>query len=249
MATAQVKRGANVVFVGDSITAQGWMSVAGGFIDQINAQIPIITAPRVAKLANGAVPATIIRAPGEVVTVAPVSTQQVIRTVNSGHSGDETGDIAAAVTARITSFAPDVIVLLIGINDVFFGVNPAVSQANYDSILSQIRAWSSTVVIACLSVLTEGEQWAAGPVWSNSGPNDDAAIDSFNAFIQTLCTTYNATYVDVRSQMLTYEAAHNTPAPGVASGVLTVDRIHPNATGQVQVSTYAIQSFTVVPNG
>jgi lysophospholipase L1-like esterase len=242
---AVVRPGNLVVFVGDSITQAGWFSVAGGFVDQVNAQIPTVIAPRYATLAPGSAAATV--APGAATaSVASVAIQNTIRTVNSGIAGNQTADIAAAVAARITNYNPDVVVLLIGINDITFGVPFGTTMTNYESILSQVRAWSTTVQIACLSVLFYGEQWAAGPVWDNS-PTYDAPIDAVNAAVQALCTTYNATYVPVRPQALTYETINNAPAPGAPSGILTLDRFHPNANGQLQIGSFSIGSFTVTP--
>ena len=140
------------------------------------------------------------------------------------------------------------VVLLVGINDVTNSVPEATIKANYDSILSQVRVWSGTVGIACISVLFKGEQWAAGPVWSNAASGGfDAAIDACNADIQSLCVTYGCSYIDMRSLALTYETVNNAPAPGVASGILTLDGMHPNPTGQLQMGNWGIGSFQVLP--
>src|SRR5262252_6808293 len=109
--SATVHYGANVVFVGDSITANAWYSVSGGLVDQINAQIPITTAPRFSTVAGGGVAGRVVSVTGASVTVVPVSTQPKIRTVNSGVAGNQTGDIAGAVATRITNFLPDAVVL------------------------------------------------------------------------------------------------------------------------------------------
>ncbi len=238
-----VRPGNKVVFVGDSITLAAWYAVTGGLVDQINAQIPTVVAPRYATLAGGARAATL--APAAVAaTVAPVSIQSPIRVVNSGVSGDETANIDAAVAARITDYNPDVIVLLVGVNDVNLLESTAFITTHYGSILSQIRAWSPTVPIACLSILFIGELWGAGPVWANA---KDTALNDANTAIQGLCATYNATYIDARARALTYETVNNAPAPGAASGILTSDGIHPNATGKLQLGDWTIGSFTVTP--
>ena len=238
-----VRPGNQVVFVGDSITAAGWFSVTGGLVDQINAQIPTVVAPRYASLAPGASVASLASG-ARAATVASISTHNVNRTVNSGVPGNQTSDIVAAVASRITDYNPDVVVMLIGINDVTNAVALATIQANYDSILSQVRAWSGTVQIACVSVLWYGEQWVAGPAWSNV-PSFDAQIDALNSAIQALCTTYSATYINARSPALVYETANNAPAPGVRTGILSSDGLHPNAAGQLQMGGWTVGSFTV----
>lgn len=242
--TAIVRPGDTAVFVGDSITQAGWMSVAGGLVDQINAQFPVVNRPRAGALRAGATPAVL--APGaRPATLAPVATQARITAINSGIAGNDTADIEAAVGPRITDHNPDVVVILIGINDVTFGVPLATIEVNYDSILSQIRAWSATVQIVCISILYYGEQWVAGPAWDNF-PDFDSQIDAANDAIRDLCPLYDATFIDARADSLLYEATHNLPEPGERDGILTQDGLHPNETGQLELGAQSLPFFTVI---
>jgi hypothetical protein len=143
-----------------------------------------------------------------------------------------------------------VILLLIGINDVITGVAPATSTANYTSILTQIRAWSSTVQIACMSLLVYGEHWRSAPLrWGVNTPDLDANIDAFNTMIQGLCVTYNCTYVDARTPLLTWESTNNTPEPGLHDGPFAGGGPHPLVpSGQILVGNWSIGSFAVTPH-
>jgi hypothetical protein len=243
-----VHGGKLLLFTGDSITAAGWPEVAGGFVDQINAQIPTVVAPRYSVPTTNS--GTILRPGSTSSTVRAVSHQSTIRTVNTGIAGNQTSDIAAAVPTRITNYNPDIIVILIGINDCINSISLGTSTTNYTSILTQIRAWSSTVQIACLSLLCYGEHWASGPLsW---GPNAPALLDgpiaAFNSMVQGLCVTYNCTYVDARTPLLTWESQNNTPEPGLQNGPFAGGGPHPLVpSGQILLGGWVLPSFTVIP--
>jgi hypothetical protein len=141
---------------------------------------------------------------------------------------------------------------LIGINDVINGIDPAVSEANCRSIMTQIRAWSPTVPVAWISLLLfGGELWAAGPPLS-WGPNPpflkDPAIDAFNVMLQSVCVDFDCTYIDMRSQLLAWESQNNTPEPGVQIGPFANGGPHPLApSGQILMGEWGIGSFEVIP--
>jgi hypothetical protein len=244
-----IRGGEKALGTGDSITAGGYLEVAGGLFDQIDAKIPTVTGPRFATAAAGSTPA--VAASGSTRAIAnSVSTHNTIRRFNTGIAGNLTGDIAAAVPARITNLAPDVLILLIGINDVINGMSlAAYSTPNMNTILSQTRAFSSTMQILLVSLLCYGELWAAGPPLS-WGPNApqllDGPIDAFNVMLQGMCSTYNCTYADARAQLLVWESINNAPAPGVQAGPFAGGGPHPLIpTGQVVLSNFLIGSFQV----
>lgn len=233
-----------LLFVGDSRTAQAYFAVADGLIDQINAQIPTVVAPRYSSLGGGAT-ASSLAGGATMSTVADVTIHNVVRVVNSGVGGNKTADIAADVPGRITDHDPDVVVLFVGINDITFGVPLEDTLDNYESILTQIRAWSPTVPIVCVSELWYGEQWLSGPLrWSNT-PDYDAAIDAVCSGYAALASTYSATSIDVRSPFLVYESVNNVPEPG-ARGFTSDDGLHPGPVGQLQLCNEMISSFTVI---
>lgn len=207
---AAIRYNDRVVFVGDSITENGWYAVAGGLIAQLGAL-------------------------GASLTV-----------INSGVSGNKVADLAAAVPARVTNYNPNVVVIFIGANDASAGTPPATFRASYDSLISKIVAFAPGVQIVCLSILCQGELWStSGP--SFAGNAFDSTITSLNAEIAGAAAGC-ATYVDIRTQGARYEAEVNTPAPGAASGFLTSDGLHPNATGSARIGTWTLPAFNQQPS-
>jgi hypothetical protein len=239
--------GSKVVFVGDSITAQGWFN--GG-------TEPAVTGTLEALInANGlgtVVPGVTSGTPGSVTGVGGVSRGQSVPfvTVNSGVSGNAAANIATDLANRVTNFNPNVVFLEVGINDaVVYFTDPTAFAASYSSILSGILAWNPATKIICVGLIARGEQWSTGPTW---GINIyDSNILQFDGIIQTIVVGAgaNVIYADIRTPLLAYEAAHNTPAPGVLFPVVTVDGIHPIiSSGQILVSGWVNQNITVVPS-
>jgi lysophospholipase L1-like esterase len=238
-ATVPVHNGQKVVFVGDSITAFGWMSVSGGLTDQINAALPSRMTRNYATVSGTRAVSTGTAATVSLVTLAPTP----ITVVNSGVAGQACADIAAAVASRITNYNPDVVVIECGINGE--NVPPSQMAADYASILSQVRAWSATVPIACVSILGFFEQWVPGPPPASTPGND---VSPFNVALKGSCDAVaGTTWIDNYTPFYLYESTHNTPAPGASSGVLLLDDRHPNPTGQLQMGNWDIGYFQMLP--
>lgn len=224
-----------VHFVGDSITTLGWPFATGGFVDQVNA----------------------ILAPSSIVTTT------------TGYSGEVLAQFVADMNTRVFAFNPDVIIAEIGTNDVNVGTDITAFQASLASFYSQVNAWKPGTPILWLSPMVWNEQWyssysgqavatggagvvvgagaktasVAGPAW---GPNIwDARFQSYVDSVKAAAATATMTSVDLRAAALAYEAAHNTPAIGAKSGVLTVDGVHPLTVGQVFMGTKALAMCTV----
>ena len=59
----------------------------------------------------------------------------------------------------------------------------------------------------------------------------NATVNSYNAVIISACASAGITYVDERTPQQAFEQANNVPPPGAIQGLMTVDQVHPNATG------------------
>lgn len=167
-----------------------------------------------------------------------------ITVTSYGLGGDKVGGLAPRVHERVAIYRPDVIVVEIGFNDAPAATPSAQFRADYDSILIGCRAECPNAQLMSISILTFQEQWLSGPLrWSPSATQTN--IDTLNVQIAASAAALGAAYVDVRAPALVYESTHNTPEPGVTSGILTLDSIHPNPTGQVLMGTTAMGSVVL----
>lgn len=239
-----ISGGDRVVFCGDSITDQGVFRPAVLAInEQLSARRPgagYVVSGRTVAAGGRGVAATVPRQP--------------IVAIMSGVPGDEISSIAANIPGRITNYNPDVVFLFVGVNDCLVATPLANFNASYDSVLAGIRAYGD-IPVCCLSIFEIGEQWVSGPLrWDNnydpppSNPGFTPSIAQYDTQIQTAVndsTLSDAEMLDLRAPTLVQEAALNTPEPGAASGVLTVDGVHPNPRGQNWISGLVVANCTV----
>ena len=228
------------VFAGDSITAIEYYAPA---VALINANFSPST-----KTYCGAATGRAASATGAVGSVGTVTFTPAISAINSGVGGNTAADIEADVPGRITNHNPTVLVLEIGVNDIGLAVGLSSYRASVDSIFTQTLAALPACKLIAISPFLYHETWGAGPVWA--GPFDPPAnpcVDDFVAQLQASVESFGGTYVATRATSLAYEAANNTPAPGAVSGFLTIDGLHPNATGMALWSGLLYAALSVVP--
>jgi lysophospholipase L1-like esterase len=145
------------------------------------------------------------------------------------------GQVAAAIAD-----APDMVVVGAGVNNIT-GANRAAVASDVASVLSPIRAALPNVLLVWVNVMFgHSEQWGPDP--------NQAAIDAVNGGISDSCPLYACRIIDVHSAQQVGEMTLNTPAPGVSSGILSVDGTHGNWRGRpLEGRTVASQMFYARP--
>jgi lysophospholipase L1-like esterase/fibronectin type 3 domain-containing protein len=133
---------------------------------------------------------------------------------HQGHSGFKIHDIAAIARDRVTTYRPDVILLVIGTNDVTGDYELATAPDRLAGLIDTIvdAAPASTLIVGSIPPLAD--------------PTDDAQARVYNAAIPELVQTRanagkNVLFVDMYAAM--------TPAD-------LVDRVHPNADGYLKMA-------------
>lgn len=241
-----------VVFVGDSITEQGWFNPAVTTINTLFSTNKVYPS----SATGGRAIAT-----GGTGSVAVTANNPALQAINSGVSGDESGNISAAVATRITNYNPTVVVLAVGVNDTRSGVQTSTYRANIDTILDQTLAALPTCKIIVMSVWLIGEQWILSggiPVFNDkltpppSNPTFTPWIEDMNAQLIASAAAHGAIYCDTRTPTLAYEVAHNTPMIGTFNGVLTQTTpepsgVHPLPVGQAFLSSVLMNNIIVAP--
>ncbi|MEX0365031.1 MAG: arylesterase [Ruegeria sp.] len=137
-----------------------------------------------------------------------------VRLINAGVSGDTTAGGAARVGWTLT---PDVqgMIVALGGNDLLRGIDPAVSRANLDQILTAADT-------AGVAVLLVGMQ-APG----NYGPDYK---ETFDAMYPELAQAHGALYAESFFAGLDVDGD-----PQAARGLMQSDGIHPNAEGVARI--------------
>jgi hypothetical protein len=156
-------------------------------------------------------------------------------------------------TQQTKPFNPQILVVIIGTNDISSGTDVTPGGAYQTSVatyVDQVHTDFPSCKILWGSAQVKNEQWTAvGPhfldgtdTWAGNQRVQDAfAASGRSAWCQ---------YFDLISPMLTYETLHNTPAPGITgtgadgSGVLTYDSLHGTPACKVLLAQIAIAQLT-----
>jgi len=137
---------------------------------------------------------------------------------NRGIAG-ETIRGATARLAAISSLDPQVIVVMLGTNDLLAGRSVAECGADHDALLDALREAMPRARILLQSVL---------PVRDRSGPDgvEPEAIVSLNQRLNGACKAGRCTYVDVHAEVATSD--------GTLDPTLTTDGVHLNGKGYLR---------------
>jgi lysophospholipase L1-like esterase len=152
---------------------------------------------------------------------------------NTGAVGQNTSGWLAGLNSLVLTTNPTDVFLILGTNDASSGAIPAATtQSNCVSAFTQIISSFPSVRIHVFGThLYTSEQWPDG---SASGPSNSALAALCNAAIYAAVAMFpaNCRWYNMRQFEYTWEAANNTPQPGVATGLLTQDGTHPTKIGQ-----------------
>ncbi len=176
-----------------------------------------------------------------------------ITVVNSGVSGNRIADVLADLNARVIAHAPDVIWFFCTLNDAtgkLGAVSPTdltVYMASVASFVTQVRAALPNCQIIMLGAMCDGELWADNPP-RFSGNSLDTNIDAFNTALHAYAVATDGCYwAGIRDWAAGYESVHNTPAPGVATGIITRpgDGAHQRQVGALAMDAWAYTQVSV----
>lgn len=218
-------------YVGDSLTGGG---PSTPYYTQFEADTASHVAPAVKIMTPPGIGATVTKATSGATTTAASLGGIAYRSsfVARGFPGFTIGQIANAEASWLpaaVSAGATIVIIEAGVNNV---VNNTIADAAADSLalIADVHAALPAARVAFVNVFVYNEQYPAPT---------DAAVATVNAAIAATVATNNsfAYLFDVRTAQQAYEATNNVPAPGVSSGLLTIDGTHPNATGLSNMTT------------
>ena len=143
---------------------------------------------------------------------------------NRGISGDTTGGVLNRLKVSLFDIKPSKVVLMIGINDINWGVENSEIIKNYRNILKDISINLPQTEVFCVSMLPENKD-----LWVDVDKNIQT-IKTINPKIKKFADEFGYTYVDMFSQV----AGSNDYLIKEYSD----DGLHLNHAGYVKFSTY-----------
>jgi lysophospholipase L1-like esterase len=151
--------------------------------------------------------------------------------IGAGIGGNKVYDLYLRLEDDVLNKKPDLVVIYVGINDVWHkqsshtGTDYDKYLKFYQALINKIQGVGSKVVLVTPSVVGE----------KKDGTNElDADLNKYAEGIRTLAAKNNLPVCDLRKIFTEYEAKNNPEDK--EKGVLTVDRVHLNETGNKLVA-------------
>jgi|SRR5258708_3099652 lysophospholipase L1-like esterase len=162
-----------------------------------------------------------------------------IEVVNAGVSGNKVPDLQKRLQKDVLDKKPTIVVIYIGINDVWHGEKDAAKgtpkdkfEAGLKDIIKQIQDASAKVILCTPSVIGE----------KKPGTNDlDSKLDEFSDVGRAVAKELKVPLCDLRKAFVDYEKANNKDDQD--KGVLTTDRVHLNEAGNKLVAETILKMF------
>ena len=160
--------------------------------------------------------------------------------IGAGIGGNKVYDLYLRMDDDVLSRNPDVVVIWIGVNDVWHksmfgtGTDPDKFQRFYEAILKKLQAKGICTVLVTPAAIGERTDF------SNQ---QDGDLNLYSSFIRNLAAKYHTELVDLRKVFLDYNVKNN-PA-NKESGILTTDRVHLNKTGNALVAEQMLAILAV----
>lgn len=162
-----------------------------------------------------------------------------ITVFGAGVSGNKVPDLQKRLERDVLSKKPTLVVIYIGINDVWHGEsNPkkGTSKENFENglkdIIGKIKDAGARVILCTPSVI--GEK-------TGGGNSLDARLDEYSDIGRKVAKDTKVQLCDLRKAFAEHLTKHN--ASNKANGILTGDRVHLNAAGNALVASVMMKSL------
>ena len=164
---------------------------------------------------------------------------QAVEIVGAGISGNRVPDCQERLARDVLEFDPDVVVIYIGTNDVWYstrgqGTSPADFREGLSDLVTRCQSYGAKVVLCTPALIGE----------KSDGSNSlDGLLDEYSTYVRTVAQEFDVTLVDFRQEFLAHLRRINpTQKP---HSVLTTDGIHLNALGNRYAADCLLRCFGV----
>ena len=163
-----------------------------------------------------------------------------IEVIGAGISGNKVPDLQRRLDRDVLSKSPTIVVIYIGINDVWHGEKdpakgtlPDAFAAGLKDVIEKCRAAGARVVLCTPTVIGE----------KNDGSNNlDARLDAYSDIGRKTAKELGVELCDLRKAFLDHLKEHNPD--NVNKGILTGDTVHLNDAGNQFVAQVMLKALT-----
>ncbi len=150
----------------------------------------------------------------------------------SGIGGNKVYDLYLRLEDDVLSKNPDVVVIYIGVNDVWHkrpgrgtGTDPDKFEKFYQAIINKLKAKNSKIILCTPAVIGEKTDFSNG---------QDEDLNKYSDIIRGIAQKNSLPLVDLRKMFLDHNLKNNPENKD--QGVLTTDRVHLNEKGNQMVA-------------
>ena len=159
----------------------------------------------------------------------------------AGIGGNKIYDLFLRFEDDVLSKEPDVVVMYVGVNDVWHksslgtGTDADKFPLFYTAMIKKLQAKGVKVILCTPAVIGEKTDF------SNA---QDGDLNQFSKIIRDLALKNNCPLVDLRKAFLDYNSLNNPE--NKESGILTTDRVHLNPKGNELVADLMFKTITAI---
>ena len=165
--------------------------------------------------------------------------QRKIEVIGAGISGNKVPDLQRRVDKDVIAKKPTIVVIYIGINDVWHGekdpakgTSPEAFESGLKEVIGKCRDAGATVVLCTPSVIGE----------KTGGANTlDAKLDQYSEISRKLAKELKLPLCDLRQAFLDQLKTNNKD--NAEKGILTSDRVHLNQNGNEFVAETILKTL------
>lgn len=162
-----------------------------------------------------------------------------IECIGAGISGNKVPNLQARVEKDVVAKKPTIVVIYIGINDVWHGEKdpargtmPDAFTAGLKEVIGKIKAGGARVILCTPTVIGE----------KKAGKNSlDAKLDQYSDLSRGLAKELDLQLIDLRKAFVDHLAANNPEDK--EKGILTPDRVHLNEAGNRLVADTMLKTL------
>ena len=151
--------------------------------------------------------------------------------IGAGIGGNKVYDLYLRLQKDVLDKQPDVVVIYIGVNDVWHktshgtGTDADKFEKFYRALIDQIKKAGTQIILCTPAVIGEKTDF--------SNPQD-GDLNEYSKIIRRIAADQQLQLIDLRKAFLEYNLTHNKENKD--RGILTYDRVHLNAKGNLLVA-------------
>lgn len=159
--------------------------------------------------------------------------------IGAGIGGNKVYDLFLRFEDDVLSKKPDVVVMYVGVNDVWHkqssqtGTDPDKFIAFYTAMIKKLQTAGIRVIVCTPAAIGERTDF------SNA---QDGDLNRYSNIIRELAQKYSCGLVDLRKAFLDYNLKNNPE--NKESGILTTDRVHLNPVGNKLVADLMLKALS-----